>query len=67
MLGQKVAHVEPEHFGQLGEVLWAGVTAAGFPRLHMAAIDSEHIANILQSEPACLAGDFDPFANTEGF
>lgn len=66
-LGQQISDLQPEHFGQLGEVLWAGVAAASFPGVDVAAIDAENVADILQSEPACLAGDFDPFANTEGF
>ena len=41
----------------------AGPTAG----VDVAAIDAENVADALPSEPACLAGDFDPFANTEGF
>ena len=66
-LGQKVSDLQPEHFGQLGKVLWTWVAAASFPSVDVPAINADNVANVLQSEPACLAGDFDPFANTEGF
>ena len=31
--GQEVGDLQPEHFGQLGEVLWPWVAASGFPGL----------------------------------
>lgn len=49
---QEVANVKPEHIGQLGEVLWARVAASGFPRVDVATIDAESVANGLQCEPA---------------
>ncbi len=63
MLGQKVSDLQPEHFGQLGEVLWAGVAAASFPRVNVLPGDSECAADLGECEFACLTGGFDDWAN----
>jgi hypothetical protein len=45
--GQKVGDLKPEHFGQLGEVLWAGVAAASLPGLDVPIVDPECVADLL--------------------
>lgn len=61
--GQKVSDLQLEHFGQLGEVLWAGVAAARFPGVDVPIVDAECIADCFLRKPACLAGGFDGVAD----
>ena len=61
--GQKVGDLKPEHIGQLGEVLWAGVAAASFPGVDVLTGDSECVADLGECEFACLTGGFDGVAD----